>query len=198
MRYEIERTVQPLFTLQSHSLGISSVKCTHGSHAKLVSTSLDGTCCLFDLHSGQELCTFKLYTSIHSVVTSANEHTIFLGTANGRIYEVQLYPFSPAYLEAPSQPISAVLSVTRAMNNVKSVSVEDKNENEQQQQQHDGNACAVYKGHANVVCSLDLSEDGQTLFSASKDGSFKVWDTASKQQLFSFTKHVGGLFFAIC
>lgn len=43
-RTKDQRKVEPVYTISSHSLGITSIQCTIGSHPKIITSSLDRTC----------------------------------------------------------------------------------------------------------------------------------------------------------
>jgi WD40 repeat protein len=45
------------------------------------------------------------------------------------------------------------------------------------------------EGHADVVESIAVSDDGKRLLTASRDHTVRVWDTASGRQESIFTQH---------
>ena len=48
-----------------------------------------------------------------------------------------------------------------------------------------------FEGHTGTVSAVCVAADGATVLSASEDGSVRVWDAASRQQLRLFSKHSG-------
>jgi len=48
-------------------------------------------------------------------------------------------------------------------------------------------------GHTGVVSSVVFSPDGKRLATASYDGTAKVWDAASGQELLALTEHTASL-----
>lgn len=83
-----------------------------------------------------------------SAVFSASEHSLFIASANSRIYEILIYPYSSQlFVDEASSSVDqqgrAQVSVGRAMGQVKSLSVEDV----PVKMTSNNHVCHVYKGH---------------------------------------------------
>jgi len=83
---------KPVHTLSHHSLpvkdvyiGITNTRC------HMVTVSLDQTCNIIDLCSGQLLSSIVLDNGCSSVAMDALEQQIFVGTVNGKIYFINCF-----------------------------------------------------------------------------------------------------------
>jgi len=99
VRNEGERQQTPMYSLSSHALSITSAKLTQSSHTKLITTSLDRTCKIWDLSSGIEVCSVVYPSSVQCGALSRNEQDLFVGCSNGCVYQLSLYPYKPQYLD---------------------------------------------------------------------------------------------------
>lgn len=76
----------------SHSLPVTDLQVGVGGHlSRVVSSSLDQTCRLYDVNSGELLCTFVFEVGICSVVMDPAEYRLFAGGSSGSIYAVNLF-----------------------------------------------------------------------------------------------------------
>lgn len=161
VRNSARRSIEPSLSLQNHSLPITSVYASSGSHTKVVTASLDGMCVVWDLSTGMELCSLKYFSAITSAILSPSEHTLYAGSINGKIYEVSLYPFAPDHsmaendkyvkeVQKASGIYNAELSVSRGMGNVKTFSIEDA----QSTSNKANHACNIFVGHTYVACHV--------------------------------------------
>lgn len=84
--------VTPERVWSSHSLPVTDLHLGVGGHlSRVVSSSLDQTCRLFDVNSGELLCTFVFEVGICSVVLDPAEFRLFAGSSSGSIYAVNLF-----------------------------------------------------------------------------------------------------------
>ncbi len=202
-RTENEREIEPMYSFSNHSLPITSVHCTQASNPKLVTTSLDGTCIIWDLASGMEICSFKFFSGIQCAVMSPTEHSLFVGSTNGKIYETNLYAFAPEYQEGSSLRSSSTAStsdvsssffakvnVSTGIGNIKTFSVEDYSSNTEKTASNtsQSHVSVIYRAHTNAITELSISRDGTVLVSSSKDGSVRLWDIVSKQPIYTYKK----------
>ncbi|XP_066298281.1 WD repeat-containing protein 18-like [Branchiostoma lanceolatum] len=83
---------EPRHTLSHHSLPVTDLYCGCGGlQARAVSASLDQTCKLFEVSSGQLLLSVSFDVSITSVTMDTAETHLFAGGTNGSILQVNLY-----------------------------------------------------------------------------------------------------------
>lgn len=99
IRNEGERQQSPIYSLSSHALSITSVQLSKSSHTKLITTSLDRTCKIWDLSSGIEICSIVYPSSVQCGSLSVNEQELFVGCSNGCVYQMSLYPHKPQYMD---------------------------------------------------------------------------------------------------
>nr|XP_022316779.1 WD repeat-containing protein 18-like [Crassostrea virginica] len=89
---ESKAPVIPEQVWSSHSLPVTDLQVGVGGHlSRVVSSSLDQTCRLYDVNSGELLCTFVFEVGICSVVMDPAEYRLFAGGSSGSIYAVNLF-----------------------------------------------------------------------------------------------------------
>ncbi|XP_077981988.1 WD repeat-containing protein 18-like [Glandiceps talaboti] len=144
--------IEPLYVWSSHSLPITDIHCgCAGIMSRVVSASLDQTCRLWELSSGQLGVTFIFDVSITSVTMDTAEFRLFAGGINGTIYQVNLY--------------------SQAQNSSQ-VTVSESGDNDSLQ---------TFERHKKQVTCLSVSMDGTMLLSGSHDCTVVLWDIASRQ-----------------
>lgn len=211
------RKMDPMFTFSSHSLAITSLHCTRGSQPKLISTSMDRTCKVWDLFSGSELCSVVVPCSILSASMDPSEHFLYMGGSNGRVYQVNIYPFVPQFVDdivgysstgnnngqseeaefSVGHNIAFVSESSGMIGGARNLTVEHVSSLNSNENKYNRNYCCVYGGHTNSVTDISLSADGTKMVTSSKDGKCLVWDTESKQILFAFKKHASASDFSV-
>ncbi|XP_078658329.1 WD repeat-containing protein 18-like [Branchiostoma floridae x Branchiostoma belcheri] len=83
---------EPRHTLSHHSLPVTDLYCGCGGlQARAASASLDQTCKLFEVSSGQVLLSVSFDVSITSVTMDTAETRLFAGGTNGNIHQVNLH-----------------------------------------------------------------------------------------------------------
>ncbi|KAK3091114.1 hypothetical protein FSP39_017219 [Pinctada imbricata] len=91
--------VKPHHVWSNHSLPITDIHIgIGGCLARVVSSSLDQTCRMWDVNTGDPLCTFVFDTAIHSVTMDPSEFRLYAGGSNGTIFTVNLFQ-SPSSFE---------------------------------------------------------------------------------------------------
>ncbi|XP_064606851.1 WD repeat-containing protein 18-like [Liolophura sinensis] len=85
-------TQEPLYVWTGHSLPVTDIYVgVGGRRARVVSSSLDQTCKLWDLSSGSLLLTVMFDSSITSVAMDTPEYRLFAGSNSGTVYSVNLF-----------------------------------------------------------------------------------------------------------
>ncbi|ESO86637.1 hypothetical protein LOTGIDRAFT_166906 [Lottia gigantea] len=83
---------EPKYVWTGHSLPVKDVYVGSGGvRSRVISSSLDQTCKLWDMTTGELLCTFIFDDPIMSVYMDSAEFRIFAGSNTGHIYCVNLY-----------------------------------------------------------------------------------------------------------
>lgn len=83
---------EPTRVWSSHSLPVTDLHVGHGGYrCRVVSASLDQTCRLWDMVTGELLQTFVFPSSIMSVTMDTSEYRLFAGGSNGTIFAVNMY-----------------------------------------------------------------------------------------------------------
>ncbi|KAL9644190.1 hypothetical protein ABK040_005652 [Willaertia magna] len=189
--------ITPIYSLSSHALAITSIQLTN---SKLISTSLDRTCKIWDLSTGIEICSIIYPSSVHCAILNTNEHDLFVGCANGLVYQISLYPYQPQYLdeqnnyfeENNSLMVSELGSTTMGTRTltIESEGLSSMNNNTMNNNDsYNKYKCYTFRAHNNVVNVLSISSDGLLLVSGSKDGKLISWDIQSRQPITTFKKH---------
>ncbi|XP_071840300.1 WD repeat-containing protein 18-like [Apostichopus japonicus] len=92
LQWEQSQGQDPLHIWSHHALPITDLHCGKGGITdRVVSASQDQTCKLWDIPSGQMLCSFVFDTPILSVTMDAAQLRIFAGGLDGSIYSVNLF-----------------------------------------------------------------------------------------------------------
>jgi pre-rRNA-processing protein IPI3 len=159
--------VAPLHAWSDHTLPVTAVACGLGGASALVATgSQDRTVKLWALASGALLRTVALPSAVLAVALDAGEHALYAGCADGAIYEVSLLGGGGPGDGASGGPPSAAAAAAAGAG-------------------ADGGEGFTHRlaGHTRGVNALAVSPDGECLVSGSDDGSVRVWDLRSRQQL---------------
>lgn len=83
----------PLYSFSDHALPVTDIWIGKGGmRATLCSVSLDRTCKLYDLSSGQLQLSIVFQEMLTAVVVDSVEIGIFVGTSLGNIYQFQMQP----------------------------------------------------------------------------------------------------------
>ncbi|RIB17367.1 WD40-repeat-containing domain protein [Gigaspora rosea] len=172
----------PFHSWSEHSLPITDLICGIGSFrtARVLTSSLDHTCKLWDLSSGHLLTTFVFPTAINAIALDPAERMFFAGGRDNLIYQVNLYrKLENRIYNASGQPGFEITAVGGA-GVVEDVASE-----------HDDKRGLIFRGHGMPITTLSLSYDATLLLSGSQDETVKVWDIASRQMIKNFT-HLKG------
>ncbi|XP_074611878.1 WD repeat-containing protein 18-like [Acropora palmata] len=86
-----EANSSPCHTWSDHALPVTDVHCgCGGMRGHVVTSSLDQTCKLYDLSSGELLCSFVFDVGVRALTMDPSEQNLFAGCVNGNIYQVEL------------------------------------------------------------------------------------------------------------
>ncbi|KAI8920751.1 quinon protein alcohol dehydrogenase-like superfamily [Powellomyces hirtus] len=160
---QLDNVVSPHCSLSGHALPITDIACGIGlfGNTRIVTSSADRTCKIWEASSGDLLNTIVFPKSISSLALDPTETRLYSGSSDGLIYCTNLYhQSSDGQTHGMSQGVDAGETDP-----------------------------GVFTGHTQNVTSLCFSFDGSLLLSGSEDGTAIVWDAASKQSLRSFTTH---------
>lgn len=122
--------------------------------AFLASASLDHTCRMYSLATGNELVSFRLPAPLRCCQGDPQEVAMYLGCSEGYIYEVSLLGGDGRHDTGGSFSTAAATSAHHRL-----------------------------EGHTAAVTCLAFTADGTQLVSGSEDGTVRVWDTATRQPL---------------
>ncbi|KAK9826171.1 hypothetical protein WJX81_003129 [Elliptochloris bilobata] len=146
----------PLFSWAAHTLPVAGIWCGTGVAATV---GLDRCCKLWSLAAGELLHSVALPAALQAVTADPAEHALYLGAADGRIFELSL-------VGAPVRE-NADGAVAAAAGDGSS--------------EPGSGEWATLEGHARGVTSLACTNDGGYLLSGSEDGSVRVWELRSRQ-----------------
>ncbi|CAH1772552.1 unnamed protein product [Owenia fusiformis] len=107
------QSVEPKHVWMKHSLPVTDV-CVGcgGPQTRVATVSLDHTCKLWDIISGEMLFNITFDTSLTSVVLDSAESTLFVGCSNGHIYQVSLFE-KPVHFKRHNQSDGDYISFNR-------------------------------------------------------------------------------------
>eukprot|EP00124_Ichthyophonus_hoferi_P004801 Ihof_evm2s582 gene=Ihof_evmTU2s582 len=152
----------PRYSWSDHSLAVTDIHCgMGGAMARVATVSLDRTCKIWELISGQLLASIAFPTFLQAVIMDPSEFRCFVGGGEGSIFQLSMY----------SQKM-----------------VDRKAEGQREIQ---ASAEEGFKGHSHTVTCLSLSYDATFLVSGGQDGAVIVWDIAYRQMLKAFRQHTG-------
>ncbi|CAG8492759.1 11137_t:CDS:10 [Scutellospora calospora] len=171
----------PFYSWSGHSLPITDIICGIGSFrtARVLTSSLDHTCKLWDLSSGHLLTTFIFPTAITAIALDPAERMFFAGGKDNLIYQVNLYRRIENRTYNVSGQSGFEIAAVGGAGVVEDVASEHDKTN------------LIFRGHGMSITTLSLSYDTTFLLSGSQDEAVKVWDISSRQMIKSFTNLKG-------
>lgn len=87
-----DATQTPRYTWSDHALPVTDIHCgCGGMRGHVITASLDQTCKLYNLSSGELLCSFVFDVGVTAVTMDAAEQNCFAGGTDGYIYQVELF-----------------------------------------------------------------------------------------------------------
>ncbi|KAG0235948.1 Pre-rRNA-processing protein ipi3 [Actinomortierella wolfii] len=191
----------PHYSWTDHTLSITDIQCGIGNFhgTRVLTSSLDHTCKLWDLSTGTLLTTFLFPTKITSVALDPSERFFLAAsgtpattlsvsgnkepTADYVIYQALLY--KSKHTEQGYTTIEAVdgdsgleqIGLGGAKRGGRGGGASD----------------LVFKGHHHPITRLSLNFDGSALVSGDSKGTVLVWDVASRQMVREMKHHKGSV-----
>jgi pre-rRNA-processing protein IPI3 len=166
--------LQPLHSWSDHTLPVTCLALGAGDAGAVVASgSLDRSVKLRSLSGGATagalLRSVPLPAAVHSLALDPGEHALYAGCSTGTIYDIALVASedgssgsSGGLLPAASGSGVAAAAAAAA-----------------------GGGCphAALEGHSRAVACLTFTPDAAHLVSGSEDGSVRMWDLRSRQQV---------------
>ena len=204
-------TVTPATSWHEHYLPITALTVgTGGARGRIFSTSLDRSCRVWEIGCAASLYSVELPTEATAVAVDALERRVFIGGADGRIFDVDLCAGAAAATAARLVQDAQRVEGARQRGRLDAVAMgrgaggvggggggagasamasgggggvgigEGEGEGEGVDEE---TMVQGFLGHSTRVCALRVSRDGGTLVSAAVGGGLRVWDTESRQTL---------------
>ncbi|XP_035216728.1 WD repeat-containing protein 18-like [Stegodyphus dumicola] len=97
--YQKEQDSKPHYSWHHHSAGVTDIYVgLLGAHARVATVSHDMTCKLYELATGNILCSVCMDLPLTSVAMDHFENFLLLGAQNGKIYKVNIFSQLPKEL----------------------------------------------------------------------------------------------------
>ncbi|KAK9475281.1 WD40-repeat-containing domain protein [Dipodascopsis tothii] len=151
------RPVQPVASASQHSLAVTALAAGPGGDQRLYSCSDDRTLRVWDLRTLRAAQTAVFPERLTSVALDPAERCVYVGCADGRVFQLDLVGRAVGRAGADVIEIDAVT--------------------------HGQQAARPLHHHTAAVGGLAVSTDGTRLVSGSLDGRVHVWDTSTQQVL---------------
>ncbi|KAG0323249.1 Pre-rRNA-processing protein ipi3 [Dissophora globulifera] len=185
----------PHYSWTDHTLPITDIQCGVGRFhgARVVTSSLDHTCKLWDLSKGVLLTTFLFPTKIMALAFDPAERFFLAAsgtpastssTANEAdylIYQALLY--KSKYTQQGYSTIEAV----DGDSGLEQIGLGGAKRNGVR------GGDLVFRGHHHPILRLALNFDGSALVSGDSKGQLMVWDVASRQMVREVKQHKGAI-----
>ncbi|KAF9364201.1 Pre-rRNA-processing protein ipi3 [Mortierella sp. NVP85] len=182
----------PHYSWTDHTLPITDIQCGVGRFhgARIVTSSLDHTCKLWDLSTGTLLTTFLFPTKILALALDPAERYFLAASgtpaasssssneADYLIYQAMLYKAKH------TQQGYTSLEAVDGDSGLEQVGLGGA-------KRHGGDL--VFRGHHHPILRLALNFDGSALVSGDSKGQLIVWDVASRQMVRDVKQHKGAI-----
>ncbi|RUS19539.1 WD40-repeat-containing domain protein [Endogone sp. FLAS-F59071] len=167
----------PHYSWPDHTLPITDIMCGLGSFraARILTSSLDHTCKLWDLATGTLLTTFLLPHPVTALALDPAERSLFAAAGNA-VHQIEMYR------RREESGYSVEIEAVGGGGVVEGVGGEGKR-----------GGGLIFRGHSASITSLALTLSASLLLSASDDGTVVVWDVASRQPVRTFSQHTGAV-----
>ncbi|KAF9920625.1 Pre-rRNA-processing protein ipi3 [Linnemannia zychae] len=184
----------PHYSWTDHTLPITDIQCGvgrfHGS--RVITSSMDHTCKLWDLSTGSLLTTFLFPTKITALAFDPSERYFLAAsgtpastssTANEAdylIYQATLYKAKH------TQQGYTTMEAVDGDSGLEQIGLGGA-------KRHGSSGDLVFRGHHHPIQRLALNFDGSALVSGDNKGHLMVWDVASRQMVREIKQHKGAI-----
>ncbi|MBD1897723.1 WD40 repeat domain-containing protein [Coleofasciculus sp. FACHB-129] len=170
-------------TLSGHSNHVYAVAIS--ADGQIASGSADNTITIWDLTTGDSICTFTGHSgSVSSLAFSPDGQTLASGSADNTIklwYSRTGVTFTGHSDELHSIAFSPNGKIVASGSKDKTIKVWDFNT---------GKEICTLTGHEERVSSIIFSANGQNLISGSSDKTIKIWDLSTGKAIRTLTEHL--------
>ncbi|KAG5180452.1 quinon protein alcohol dehydrogenase-like superfamily, partial [Tribonema minus] len=167
-----------------HTLAVTCIG-TSQAGDRLITASLDRTAKMYEAATGEVVLSVLCPSPLRAVCCDANENFLFMGAANGTIYQLDTSAAAAAATMADATAIS--LGTKRAAAAGGLFGSEDR------PGAAAGASLQELVGHQKAVTSLACTVDGSTIVSCAEDGAVRTWHVASRQCLLTVNVASAGL-----
>lgn len=173
-----------------HSLPIANIILQQAgvfspSNFRAISVSADRTITIQEIYSNRQVAKIAFPEALTSCTSNHTMDVVYLGSASGRIYIMDLSVTAVALSAAHAKVIHADTGVSSSLNSTSFTGDGSSGGGSTSKNTHtlqEGNY-SILIGHDKAVTSLVLARDNYTLVSVSMDGTVKIWNTISRQCL---------------
>lgn len=182
----------PHYSWTDHTLPITDIQCGIGRFhgARVVTSSLDHTCKLWDLSTGTLLTTFLFPTKILALALDPAERfflaasgTLAASSSTANEADYLIYQ-AMLYRAKHTQQGYTTLEAVDGDSGLEQIGLGGT-------KRHGGDL--VFRGHHHPISRLALNFDGSALASGDSKGQLIVWDVASRQMVRDIKQHKGEL-----
>ena len=183
-----ETSIAPLHSWSEHTLPVTALAIgTGGCRAIVVSVGADRTVQIHSLGGGELLRTIVLPQPLTSVVMDPLEHSIYVGSSYGDIFDISLVG------DAETEELGTVSGKPVHLGSTGvDVGVVKNDASLNSSNARESKEWCKMEGHTKTVTSLALTLDGALLVSGSEDCSVRVWDLRSRQPIRVLERPVKG------
>ncbi|KAF8985241.1 Pre-rRNA-processing protein ipi3 [Entomortierella lignicola] len=185
----------PHYSWTDHTLSITDIQCGIGRFhgARVVTSSLDHTCKLWDLSTGVLLTTFLFPTKIMALAFDPAERYFLAASgtpaatsttsneADYLIYQALLYKAKH------TQQGYTTLEAVDGDSGLEQIGLGGAKRSGSR------GGDLVFRGHHNPILRLSLNFDGSALVSGDSKGHLMVWDVTSRQMVRDIKQHKGAI-----
>lgn len=155
----------------------------------LISTSLDASVRLWTPTSSQSLVAIRVGSPLYCSAFDSTSRCLYAGTADGRVLQVDIAREHTLGVGPANQRKSDV-AVQRRKHTSRVASVAEVLSFDDTAVSQTG-AVTEFTGHAGKVNCVAVTPEGDQIVTGGEDGTVRIWDVKSKQQLRAFLRHSG-------